>query len=683
MKKILLVATEFAPGMIPFASSIINSLGEDSQMKIYAIVVCSGKYTYKGKINLTNNITYIEYPQSKIKKVLYKIYPYKIIKEIHKIQKRIQPDIIHYLTGDFSIAPYILFQRRNKQYFYTVHDLHPHEVNKMGIFATILHHYIIWGYRILTKKIDNLTTCSYTQYTELKKNFPKKNICYTHFPTLITEQIIKGNQQVPETIREKEYILFFGNVNYYKGIDLLTKAFQDSYLQKTCKLVIAGKGENHAGENIIRINRFIDDSELVDLFQKAALVVYPYRSATMSGVLSLAYYFHKPVLASAIPFFLEYTNKATTFFEAENTNSLKEKLEYCYKNRLYLSDNTIYDKTYSSMVLKEDYQSLYSQQNRIYILYDNIADDQSFIRKNIGIPITEIYSPICKHKFTTWFKGCQRALSISQKNDIIICWFDFQAVLCFWLCKILCLKRQIIGINIMLKDKETLKNKIVSYLYKQALISNNFKASVTSFTYGQWLNKKLDISNNFPIIHDVFHPNYSHNINAENNKPSIFCGGYNGRDWNFIMNIAKNMPNINFNLIMPQKIYLENSKNITANMNIFYDIPYAKFMDILCSSSIVCLPLNTEAPAGLIVLFQAAANKKLVITTDTETTQEYINSETGVRIPNDLKLWTKYIDYYLNHKKEAEEKANKLYFFLKEECSEINFVNKLRQLIES
>ena len=143
------------------------------------------------------------------------------------------------------------------------------------------------------------------------------------------------------------------------------------------------------------------------------------------------------------------------------------------------------------------------------------------------------------------------------------------------------------------------------------------------------------------------------------------------------------MPNINFNLIMPQKIYLENSKNITANMNIFYDIPYAKFMDILCSSSIVCLPLNTEAPAGLIVLFQAAANKKLVITTDTETTQEYINSETGVRIPNDLKLWTKYIDYYLNHKKEAEEKANKLYFFLKEECSEINFVNKLRQLIES
>lgn len=683
MKKILLIATEFAPGMIPFASSIINSLGEDSHMRIYALVVSSGKYTYRGKINLTNNITYIEYPQSKIKKALYKIYPYKIIKEIQKLQKNIQPDIIHYLTGDFSLAPYILFQRKNKQYFYTVHDLHPHELNKMGILATILHRYITWGYSILTKRIDNLTTSSHTQYTELKKIFPYKNIHYTHFPTLVTEQITKGNKQVPETIKEKEYILFFGNINYYKGIDLLIKAYHSSYLQKTCKLVIAGKGENFTGENIIRINRFIDDLELVDLFQKAALVVYPYRSATMSGVFSLAYYFQKPILASDIPFFLEYTNKSTIFFKSENINSLKEKLEYCYKNRLNLSDNTIYDNTYSNIVLKKDYSILYSQQNQTYILYDNIYDDYSFISQNIGIFVTEVYSPACKYKLLTWLKGCKKIISISQDNDVIICWFDFQAILCFWLCKIFNLKRKIIAVNIMLKDKKTIKNKIVSYLYRQALISNNFKASVTSFSYGIWLNNKLKISNNYPIIHDVFHSNYTYNTNIKSKSSSVFCGGYNGRDWNFIMNIARCMPNIDFNLVMPRKVYLKNKKKLTENMHVYYDISYNEFMKILCNSSIVCLPLNTQAPAGLIVLFQAAANKKFVITSDTETTKEYINQETGIRIPNDLKLWIRYIDYYLNNKEKAEEKANKLYSFLKQECSEINFVNKLKQLIES
>ena len=90
----------------------------------------------------------------------------------------------------------------------------------------------------------------------------------------------------------KEYILFFGTVDKYKGVDLLV----DAYCNLTCKslkLVIAGRGfdiETH-NENIIRINRFIEDEEVAYLFKKAKFIVYPYRSATMSGVLSLAYYF--------------------------------------------------------------------------------------------------------------------------------------------------------------------------------------------------------------------------------------------------------------------------------------------------------------------------------------------------------------------------------------------------------
>jgi len=64
-----------------------------------------------------------------------------------------------------------------------------------------------------------------------------------------------------------------------------------------CKLVIAGKGhvyETH-DKRIIRICRFIDDSEIAELFKRAQYIVYPYRSATMSGVLSIAYYFNKKI----------------------------------------------------------------------------------------------------------------------------------------------------------------------------------------------------------------------------------------------------------------------------------------------------------------------------------------------------------------------------------------------------
>ena len=38
MKKVLLIASEYAPGMLSFASSIINRLSESNEFEIYAVV---------------------------------------------------------------------------------------------------------------------------------------------------------------------------------------------------------------------------------------------------------------------------------------------------------------------------------------------------------------------------------------------------------------------------------------------------------------------------------------------------------------------------------------------------------------------------------------------------------------------------------------------------------------------
>ena len=47
VKKILLVATEYAPGMIPFAVAIIDSLTKCKAFDVHAIVINSGNKTYK------------------------------------------------------------------------------------------------------------------------------------------------------------------------------------------------------------------------------------------------------------------------------------------------------------------------------------------------------------------------------------------------------------------------------------------------------------------------------------------------------------------------------------------------------------------------------------------------------------------------------------------------------------
>ena len=366
MKKILYVASEFATGMIPFAAKIISTMNQDSRYEVYAVVVNSGQYTYANSIQGMDDkhLVQIEYPEQKILKLFYKFYPLPIIKAINRLEMKIKPDMVHLLTGDFTLAPYMLLRNSNVNYYYTVHNLYPHEVNRGNIAVNLLHKYINWGYKQLRNCVSNLTTSSLSQYEELKKIYPNKNIVFTHFPTLVTPQIAKGGKSVAELIGVADYILFFGRIDKYKGTDLLVEAYQNSKIQHTHKLVIAGRGKDATvhDPNIIRINRFIEDAEVKDLFSKALFVVYPYRSATMSGVLSLAYYFKKRVLLSSIPFFKENASPLATFFECDNCEALCHHLEMLC-NRYYESSCQMdcYDAIYSDRILIDDYHKLYSK----------------------------------------------------------------------------------------------------------------------------------------------------------------------------------------------------------------------------------------------------------------------------------------------------------------------------------
>ena len=134
MKKILYIASEFATGMIPFAAKVISTMNQDCRYEVYAVVVNSGQYSYTGLIQGMDerHLVQIEYPKNKLLKLLYKFYPFPIIKTLRRLERSIKPDIIHLLTGDFTLAPYVMlwnFKSKNNIY-YTVHDLHPHEVNK-------------------------------------------------------------------------------------------------------------------------------------------------------------------------------------------------------------------------------------------------------------------------------------------------------------------------------------------------------------------------------------------------------------------------------------------------------------------------------------------------------------------------------------------------------------------------
>lgn len=319
----------------------------------------------------------------------------------------------------------------------------------------------------------------------------------------------------------------------------------------------------------------------------------------------------------------------------------------------------------------------------LYILFDRGKNEKnnSSIISQFDNRCIECYSPETNILIIGWLLGVFTVLRRSKKSDTIICWYDFQAVLCYWICNLLFLKRKIICINLLLKDKPTLRNRVVSFLYKKALLSPNFKASITSVKYGKWLNRKLGINAKYALIHDVYHDSYKYEKTVRVMPNSVFCGGKNGRDWHFMMKVAQAMPDVTFNIVMPFNVYQELKAEIRDNMNIKYNIPYAEFMKELCSSMIVCLPLDTQAPAGLIVMFQAAANLKPIITTDTVTTTEYITSERGIAIPNDIKSWREAINQSLLNIEESKKKAMELNNYLTTYCSDKTFVNGIKEML--
>jgi glycosyltransferase involved in cell wall biosynthesis len=125
--------------------------------------------------------------------------------------------------------------------------------------------------------------------------------------------------QPPPFETEKPVVLCFGLMRPYKGIDLLLDAWREI---DDAELWIAGMPRfdiSHlrraAPPNVRFVSRFIDDTELPAYFQRADLVVLPYREIDQSGVLFTALPFGVPLLLSDVGGFPEVaaTGAARTF----------------------------------------------------------------------------------------------------------------------------------------------------------------------------------------------------------------------------------------------------------------------------------------------------------------------------------------------------------------------------------
>ncbi len=133
---------------------------------------------------------------------------------------------------------------------------------------------------------------------------------YDHYGSLIPKDDARRQLGIEP---EGRYILFFGFIRPYKGLDLLLQAMGDERVKKTgVKLIVAGEfyGDSKPytdqikqlgiSDTTLLFTQFIPDEKVNLYFSAADLVVQPYRSATQSGVAQIAFHFDKPMVVTNV-----------------------------------------------------------------------------------------------------------------------------------------------------------------------------------------------------------------------------------------------------------------------------------------------------------------------------------------------------------------------------------------------
>ncbi|MFA6999474.1 MAG: glycosyltransferase [Victivallaceae bacterium] len=187
--------------------------------------------------------------------------------------------------------------------------------------------------KYFTKPIHGFVTMSRQVLSDLAKADKKKprQYCphplYDNFGALQSKTIARERLKLPA---DERYLLFFGFIRDYKGLDLLLKAMALPEVVRTnARLIVAGEfyadakpyhdiiREHQLEPRVILATEFIPNEAVANYFNAADLVVQPYKDATQSGVTQVAYHFEKPMITTNVGGLSEMVPDGVTGFVVE------------------------------------------------------------------------------------------------------------------------------------------------------------------------------------------------------------------------------------------------------------------------------------------------------------------------------------------------------------------------------
>lgn len=239
------------------------------------------------------------------------INPFNWIK-VGRYLKKLAPDLvilrywIPFMAPCLGTIAKIVRKNKKTKVIAITDNVIPHE-SKPG--DKILSSYFI-------KNVDAFVTMSKSVLKDLNKFDTQKPRKYTphplydNFGKVIPKELAKEQLGLDKKIN---YILFFGFIRDYKGLDILLEALSDSKLRELpVKLLIAGEfyakpekylniiKKNNLEEHLVLRTDFIANTDVHKYFCASDVVVQPYKTATQSGITQVAYHFNKPMITTDV-----------------------------------------------------------------------------------------------------------------------------------------------------------------------------------------------------------------------------------------------------------------------------------------------------------------------------------------------------------------------------------------------
>ena len=312
MAKIILVGSAYpyrGGGITTFNERLIKEFrkeGHDAEIITFTLQYPS--FLFPGKTQYSEELPPENLP---IKRMANSCNPFNWIK-VGRYLKKQKPDILlfrywtPFMSPCFGTIARIVKKNKQTKIVSIIDNMIPHEKR---IVDTLLSRYFV-------KPIDGFVAMTKSVLSDIRKfkDTPNQAFClhplYDNFGEKLKREDALTNLSLDKNFR---YLLFFGLIRDYKGLDILLEAFADERLRKyPVKLIVAGEfyanqdlyydliRKLNLEDNLIMRANFIADNDVKNYFCASDMIVQPYKSATQSGVTQVAYHFEKPMLVTNV-----------------------------------------------------------------------------------------------------------------------------------------------------------------------------------------------------------------------------------------------------------------------------------------------------------------------------------------------------------------------------------------------